>query len=70
MTQQVDNQRVASLFHLALIKICATLELDTRIAKTEQYKEYKFMLWYIPKPFESIINGIIELSQLVDKTLK
>lgn len=43
---------------------------DTRIAKTEQYKEYKFMLWYIPKPFESIINGIIELSQLVDKTLK
>ena len=43
---------------------------DTKIAKTEQYKEYKFMLWYIPKPFESIVNGIEGLSQLVYKALK
>lgn len=43
---------------------------DTEIAKTEQYKEYKFMLWYIPKPFESIVNGIEGLSQLVYKALK
>lgn len=43
---------------------------DTRISKTAQYKEYRFMLWYIPKPFESIINGIKELSQLVNKALK
>lgn len=43
---------------------------DTRIDNTEQYKEYRFMLWYIPKPFESIINGIEKLSQLVDKALK
>lgn len=43
---------------------------DTKIAKTEQYKEYRFMLWYIPKPFGSIITGIEELSQLVDKALK
>lgn len=43
---------------------------DTKIAKTEQYKEYRFMLWYIPKPFGTIITGIEELSQLVDKALK
>ena len=43
---------------------------DTKIAKTEQYKEYKFMLWYIPKPFESIVNGIEGLSLLVYKALK
>ena len=43
---------------------------DTKIAKTAQYKQYNFMLWYIPKPFESIANGLSDFSILIKKALK
>ncbi len=43
---------------------------DTKIDKTAQYKQYNFMLWYIPKPFESIANGLSDFSILIKKALK
>ena len=42
---------------------------ESQIVKSEDYKRYRYLLWLTIKPFDSIIEGLRNISKIVSDNL-
>ena len=42
---------------------------ESQIVKSEDYKRYRYLLWLTSKPFDSIIEGLRNISKIVSDNL-